>query len=532
MAVSEGERGMLNRTSAGSCPRRGSTVLAVVAAVSAFLVSTMVSAAPAGGALVVGATTAAPAAVVPVPAVNGPIAVTGDSYPFNSASRQVVPVDLAEFGYVEEEYFLSGSANVYEWDELFETVGVRTPDAPYTNRILVRRPSNPRKFSGSVIVELFNPTGGGLGYEAPWIWADSWQYMVDRGHIWIGVTAAPSALQALKTFDPARYAPLAWNDPLPPEERCDPTRTTEDGLLWDILSQVGALVKSDDPSNPLRRYEVEHAYATGQLGGGWSLYTNTIGPIAKTAAGEPVYDGYVIKASGTHAGAINQCAPVPESTHPMAKSRSPQPVIRLHSHSDVLRGSATHAGSVCDIRRPDSDDVLPYRHYEIAGLLVNARNQVTGAPGPADGARAGGIPIPVEGVLPLPANEFPFRYIMNGAFENMDRWVRDGIPPPRATFLEEATPDCRSLSVDRFGTPLGGVRTPYVDVPINTYPPEELPAIAFPSELVRELSGTHGNYVRQVIARTDELIEDRWVTRDDGQRIKTEAAHSLVLNGG
>jgi len=502
---------MPNRTSAGCYPRRGGTVLVAVAAAFAFFVSAMAG--------------AARAAVVPIPAVSGPIPVTGDSYPFNSASRQLVPVDLAEFGYVEEEYFLSGLANVYEWDVLFETIRVRTPNAPYTNRILVRRPSKPWKSSGTVFVELFNPTGGGLGYEAPYVWGDSSQFILDRGHVWIGVTAAPSALRALRTFDLGRYAPLSWNDPLPPAQRCVPTRTTENGLLWDILSQVGALAKSDDPANPLRDYNIEHVYATGQLGGGWSLYTNTVGPIAQTADGGPVYDGYVIKASGHHGGAINQCAPAPSSTHPMAKSQSPQPVIRLHSHSDVLRDSPTHPGSTCDFRRPDSDDILPYRNYDVAGLLVSAQHQVTAAPGPEDGARAGGIPIPPDVVLPLRPNEFPFRYILQGAFENMDRWVREGIAPPRASFLEEADPLCLTLKVDEFGTPLGGVRTPYVDVPLNSYPPEELPATAFPCELVRELYGNLGTYVSQVMDKTNDLIEDRWVTPEDGQKIRTEAAH-------
>ena len=282
----------------------------------------------------------------------------------------------------------------------------------------------------------------------------------------------------------------------PPDERCSES-DTEAGLLWDIYSQVAALLKSDHPSNPLQGYNVEYAYATAQTGGDLALYINAIGPIAKMASGEPVYDGYVIKATG-RPGPINQCRSRPDGPDPRAVSRSTEPVIRLFVHSDVILGSPTHSGTTCEYRRPDSDDVLPYRHYEIAGALVSSRHQTLASPVPEDR-------VPSDDAtrsIVVPPNEFPIRYIMNGAFDNLDRWVREGVAPPRAGFLLEATDDCRSLLLDAFDT-----------------------------ELLRELYGTHENYVRQVIARTNELIEDRWVTREDGHKIMIEAARSDILKG-
>jgi hypothetical protein len=35
---------------------------------------------------------------------------------------------------------------------------VRTPGAPYTTRVLVRRPAKASRFSGNVIVEILNPS--------------------------------------------------------------------------------------------------------------------------------------------------------------------------------------------------------------------------------------------------------------------------------------------------------------------------------------------------------------------------------------
>ena len=90
-----------------------------------------------------------------IPRVIGPLPVTANSYPFGAANHQLVPEDLSRQGYVEEEYLVSGKANVYDWPAGGPAV-IRTPDAPYTTRVLVRRPRDPRRFSGNVVVEMLN----------------------------------------------------------------------------------------------------------------------------------------------------------------------------------------------------------------------------------------------------------------------------------------------------------------------------------------------------------------------------------------
>jgi hypothetical protein len=76
------------------------------------------------------------AARTPVPQIEGPLAVSATSYPFGAADHQLIPQDLARHGYVEEEYLVSGKANVYDWPQTGPAV-VRTPGAPYTTRMLV-----------------------------------------------------------------------------------------------------------------------------------------------------------------------------------------------------------------------------------------------------------------------------------------------------------------------------------------------------------------------------------------------------------
>ena len=64
-----------------------------------------------------------------VPKLTGPIPVTADSFPFLAANRVFQPLDLQKAGYVEEEFIVSGTANVYDWNA-DGSLTVKTPNAP------------------------------------------------------------------------------------------------------------------------------------------------------------------------------------------------------------------------------------------------------------------------------------------------------------------------------------------------------------------------------------------------------------------
>ena len=91
----------------------------------------------------------------PIPDFKGPIPITEESYPMMMSSKLQTVVDLAKAGYVEEEFLISGRANVYDWGADGRAI-VKTPNAPYTTRILLRRPATPQRFSGNVIIEVPN----------------------------------------------------------------------------------------------------------------------------------------------------------------------------------------------------------------------------------------------------------------------------------------------------------------------------------------------------------------------------------------
>src|SRR5260370_18333338 len=72
---------------------------------------------------------------VPVPQITL-VPVTTDSYPLGAADHLNVPEDLSKVGYVEEEYFVSGTASVSDWaPPNAATVGLAT--APYPPRMML-----------------------------------------------------------------------------------------------------------------------------------------------------------------------------------------------------------------------------------------------------------------------------------------------------------------------------------------------------------------------------------------------------------
>ncbi len=98
------------------------------------------------------------------------------------------PLDLAANGYVEQEYFASGTAHAFtatsapsdgRW-----TIKAST-SASFRTRILVRRPSDPARFNGTVVVEWMNVSAGES--------APDWDFLnpelMRDGYAWVGVSA-------------------------------------------------------------------------------------------------------------------------------------------------------------------------------------------------------------------------------------------------------------------------------------------------------------------------------------------------------
>ncbi len=455
------------------------------------------------------------------------VPVTAASHPFGAADHQLKPEPLAKMGYVEEEYFLSGTANVYDWQPAGAVI--RTPNAPYVTRVLIRRPASRGKFSGRVVVEMMNPSNLldlNIG------WAIHRDQLMRSGDAWVGVTAKPVAVVTLKTFDPARYAPLSWANPLPLTDprNCnvtgDGTRQTENGLVWDIYTQLGAWLRSEEASNPFRygrRNAVKYLYAWGysQTGSFTYTYLNAINPLVIKEDGKPMYDGALIAVSGGP-GALNQCSPAIPQGDPRRRISNPGiPVVHVMSQSDFA-GYAPN-------RRPDSD--APgngYRDYDIAGAGHATPDELYYGPSPADITKGGRVPPPV-GCDQGPRSRFPSKAGFNAILQNLETWVEKGTPPPPGAVIK--VENGRGV-LDEHGNAVGGVRSPYVDVPTATWFGNATGAsfcrIAgyekpFDAAKLKSLYPGKRAYVRKVEASVRDLVKARYLTRADGAEILAEA---------
>src|SRR4051794_5559258 len=166
--------------------------------------------------------------------------------------------DLAERGYVEEEFFLSGEATTYRpvAGAEFGRDGLWAAEPkgalPFTTRLLVYRPADPARFNGTAVVCWNNVTAGYELFhgESPEILEGGYAFVgatVQR----VGVHGFPQNPQGLAAWDPQRYGELS----IPSDEGS-----------YDIYAQVGRAVGTDrDRSgiDPLGGLDVKNVIALG-----------------------------------------------------------------------------------------------------------------------------------------------------------------------------------------------------------------------------------------------------------------------------
>jgi len=474
-------------------------------------------------ALPLAVTLAAQGSSGPVPKAT-PMPVTPQSYPFAAADHVMAPFDLARAGYVEEEYLVSGSANVYDWgaDRALKTV---TANAPYTTRILVRRPRAASAFSGAVFVEpLYTPRR--------WDWPMMWGYlrdgMIARGDAWVGVTMPGANLAGLKRFNPERYAAIAFANPTP-DAVCPGTQNKSDiepGLRWDALSQVAALLKSGDAGRPLASLRVGAVYLTVQAGD-IETYMNAVHPAAR------VYDGFLARAP-FNLTAINRCSGAPAADDPRQVVRNVGvPVIAVAGEGDLVNTYVS--------RRDDSDAPADrYRLYEVAGAGHIDRFAYLGFPTMADQEKAGNAQGTAEWPFNAPCTppvqlmeESVLRIAYDVALDALDNWARKGTVPKRAPRVETRPGGASAFTVvaDEHGNGRGGIRTPYLEVPVAKYVtsspgPGNCPEIGhterFDAAKLQTMYGGFDAYASKVRASISKLTADGWLTKQDAARLTKE----------
>jgi Alpha/beta hydrolase domain len=524
----------------------------------------------------------APAAHInpgPMGTVRGPIADTATSHEFASVRTVDVPIDLAHYGYEEQEYFYSGTAHVYDWKPRGDYVATPTASVPYTTRFYVRRPIHPRP-DARVVVELVNSS---LNYDLPYFWM-MWPQLVRDGDIYVGLDVQPNVFDALKRFDPVRYAPLSMPNPLPPDRQAcgalpsqrrsyDPnlSRNYENGLAYDIISQFGRTLRSSGAGNPLG-IAAKHVYLAGYSR--QAMYMATYARFfARTPSspGAGLWDGYLTAGASMDTGfgfpgtpgylmGINQCAaPLPAGDPQLKLPPIGVPMLGINTQSDWGRS----------LGRPDShpdsntaDD--KYADWEIAGashlyayefstLLSTQTDNLTLKHMKATRYT---YSVPFAPTCSYPSvsardydgfdsreSSFPIQYVLDAAFTDLDHWAQTGQAPPASPPLETTGGARPTVKLDRYGNAIGGVQLPYVSVPTATWTGASDAGVGALSQVFCALRGTvapfshnrmvaiyptHEAYVASVRSAADRLVGERFLTAADGQKVVAEAEASFV----
>lgn len=463
-----------------------------------------------------------------LPEAEGPIPVTKDSYPFCAMDHSRIPLNVQEYGYTEEEFFLSGMANVYDADENDQLV-LKKANNPYKNRILVRRPANKKDFSGRVYIDILNAT---QCYDIEDLWHRNYLWCMENGHAYVGITSKPVCVQSLKNFDYDRYKDLNWADgitiPAPTLSSAVTIPGTEEGLVWDIISQTAALLRYGKENNCLGGYQPEYIYLAGQSQSG--AYINTyisyfdqflIGPDDKH-----LFDGYM-----NIVGALVQRRLCQDSImmdlkldkrnmHP-----SSTPYICISSEGDFGLFNLFLADcnlldiKIENVNEPDNK----CRYYEIAATphtdiicpVLSDLNDIEKT----------GRKLPnLNKELLCSINDIPTEFYICGLLEKLHLWASKGEAPEIVELFRRKG---KKFERDSYGNILGGLRSPFLDVPIASYvanndnDPEGIcgEMTYFTKNKFEEVYKTKENYLMQFKKATMQQVEDGWISETDGNKM-------------
>ena len=451
----------------------------------------------AGFVLFLGLGAATASAAVPNPTVIGPIPENAPPGDLSRDHTFFASEIVDDFGYMEEEFFIEGTANAYLTPPL-TTGTIVSSGHPYVSRIVVRRPAKAQRFNGTVILEWLNVTTG-MDVDS-WLAGNAEHYMRE-GYAWIGVSAQRDGIHApftgLRDWNPARYGTL---------DVTNGGTLPDDELGYDIFSQAGQAVMSPVGVEPLGGLQAERIIARGASQSAFRLgiYYNSIQPLAN------LFDGFVLIIG-------------PNSTVRMDLG---VPVFQLHTETEAISIALGEFPPV----QPDSDT---HRTWQVAGSAhVDAAFSDNFI---AHFERDFQLPWPLI-VCDLPNagfNDVRFHHVVNAAQEHLVRWVKDGTPPPIAPLIETVGP---VVARDELGLALGGIRIADLEVPTaynvgfnsgaHPFCPLLGPHVPFVEEMLDELYPTHGSYVKQVSAVVQDNLAAGYITKRDGRETLTEAARS------
>ena len=436
---------------------------------------------------------------------------------------------LDRAGYVQQEYLLSGTASIYD-QAAGGGLTVKAAGVPYTTRLLIVKPRDPRRFNGIVQLGFTHPQMA----SNQWGRIDALTLRSGSAYAMLVIGGDPGTRQRSTAqwpvstpllfpwYDPARYAAFRWLE--------------DDGIRWDVIGQAATALRSGEAGGPLAGMRVRRIYMSG-----WSFLGSLVRSwIAfgfhdryRQADGRPLIDGYLagISAGSVNAGHVPLNSSVEVRKDPGRALVRPidVPLIELTSEYEALTNT--------DAQSPDADGVRGgHRLYELGGVShgnSGVAGQTRASVPQLLARRHPATEPPVRCIVP--DSDVPMRDIAQAALVNLDRWVSEGVAPPRAARLALA-PGGKDFRRDPFGNAVGGIRAAQLDVPLVHYAEPsaalcggKVPMRMFkqlpvsPALLRRRYPGGRAQYLREFDARIDALVRDRWLLAPDAAAQKAAA---------
>jgi Alpha/beta hydrolase domain len=370
---------------------------------------------------------------VPRPLVIGPITGGEHGRPFTSS-----PLPLKPAGYVQQEFFIKGRATGYlpvgTWHSNGRWKARPAETAPYETRILVRRPANPAKFNGTVVVEWLNVSFG-VDIDPDFLYES--QELLRDGYAWVGVSAQQVGVDALKHWDPKRYHAL--HDP-------------GDTFSYSIYSQAAESLLNPLGAHPLGSLRPRLLLADGESQSAFRMvtYANAIQPI------NHLFSGFLIHSRGATGAAISQ-SPQPAPQMPAVgriRSDLGVPTLTVETETDIVPAGLDYLPAT-------QADTQQFRLWEVPGTSHVDQTEL----GLASTEVLRDIPTYPQLPCAQAPNNGQERYVMDAALAQLNHWARSGVPAVAAPLIK--IHDGKYVT-DKYGNALGGVRTPAVQVPTAT----------------------------------------------------------------
>ena len=392
------------------------------------------------------------------PDVEGPVEGGIRGYPWN---HSLFELGGRAYEYTENEFFFGGTAS---------NLG-NGAAAPYKSRMLVRRPSDPREFSGIVIVEWLNVTGQ---MDLETAWPVEAEYLMRHGAAYVGVSAQLAGVccgpTTLKGWDPERYAPLSH---------------PSDTFQHDIFSQAIRALRAPTGVDPLQGLRPEDVVVTGA-----SQSAIFLTDFINEGYARGQVDAFVITRGG---------GPFEDFS---------TPIFQLNEE-----GLEEHP--------PDSDK---YVLWEEAGtahapkvwwnyVFAQQKRDLLG-PEATDAIDAA-----------CSVNQGTVDYSTRALSRWVVRYLRRGKLPPSAPRIERD--DSGNVVRDAIGLAKSGLRHPFVEVPISYNAAAGCPLYGtwrpWSSEKITSMYPTHAEYVKRIRVWSREEVRRGWLLRGDRKDVLAKA---------